>query len=155
MSISNFVKKARDSGLEYSVYKNWYQPTPTFKEIRKIQIDTYGGRVSLEGKELTIEMDHFLIECISAYPKIDYDYYTMLSSSYRNLTPDDSGTPSHTDEADTLHWQCRGATEWIIGSSSDSVILEPGDLIWFRANTWHKTSNLTEKCSLMFSEKKK
>lgn len=97
-------------------------------------------------------MKYFLDESINAYPDIDYDIYIMESLNYRNLDPADSGSPEHSDPKDILHWQCRGATEWIIGKDKDLIILEPGDLLWFQAHTTHKTSNLTEKCSLIFTE---
>jgi mannose-6-phosphate isomerase-like protein (cupin superfamily) len=154
MDISEFIQESKHKSLEYAVFSNWHQPTPSWADFdnlydRSIEV----GRISLEGRILTPEMQYFLDQSKDAYPDIEYDIYIMESLNYRNLDPADSGTPKHSDPKDILHWQCRGATEWIIGKNDDVVILEPGDLLWFQANTNHKTSNLTEKCSLIFTEK--
>lgn len=74
----------------------------------------------------------------------------MQSDSFRNLDPINSGNPVHIDPYDILHWQCRGATEWSIGENMEKIILEPGDLLWLKAETKHKTENITEKYSLIF-----
>ena len=96
-------------------------------------------------------MGDFLEESLQAYPNSNnYQFYMMQCGSFRNFKKD-TGTNLHTDLVDTLHWQCRGVTEWTLGSNREKMILEPGDLLWFEANTAHGTENLTEKFALIFT----
>lgn len=151
MSILNIVEKAKNDNLEYVLIKNWFQPTPQWDDFKKI-CDPFKGRESFENREIPDNMKFFLNQCILAYPNIEYGFYTMQDDSFRNARPtgEISGTSFHTDPCDILHWQCRGATEWVIGKNKDIFILEPGDLLWFKSETLHKTENLTEKYSLIF-----
>jgi mannose-6-phosphate isomerase-like protein (cupin superfamily) len=150
MKISEAIEIARKTNLEYIVLKNWHQPTPKWKEF-ELLCGEFQGRVSIKEKPLTDIMNMFLEKSKEAYPNIDYEFFLMQADSFRNLNPEESGTYAHTDPHDVLHWQCRGVTEWTIGSNSDKIQLEPGDLLWFRANTKHKTENLTEKYALIFN----
>jgi mannose-6-phosphate isomerase-like protein (cupin superfamily) len=154
MNISEFVKQSKENNLEYAVYKNWHQPTPQWDEFKALYDDaTEFGRISIKDRLYTETMSYFLSESRLAYPPTDkYQFYLMQSSSFRNARPD-TGTMAHTDLVDTLHWQCRGVTEWILGSKSERVLLEPGDLLWFDGNTAHATENLTEKFGLIFTPK--
>lgn len=149
-TILNFVEQSKLLGVEYAVLKNWSQPTPQWDEFKQL-CGNEQGRVSIKNKNITNIMINFLNESIKAYPNIDYEFFLMQADSFRNLNPAESGTYVHTDPHDVLHWQCRGVTEWTIGKNSELVLLEPGDLLWFRANTKHKTENLTEKYALIFN----
>jgi len=148
--ISNIVEKCKKDNIEYLLVRNWHQPTPFQVEFRELfDTEKSVGRTSIKNKILKNEFKFFLDECLEAYPIIDYEYYLMESRTFRNMDKN-SGTEFHVDESDVLHWQCRGATQWIIGKNKDSFMLEPGDLLWFRANTEHSTENITEKYSLIF-----
>ena len=152
MKISEFVAQSKASNLEYAVIRNWRQPTPQWDEFQGLYDSvSQQGRISIKDKPYTSIMGDFLEESRLAYPDSDnYQFYLMQCGSFRNFQKD-TGTNSHTDLVDTLHWQCRGATEWTLGSKSDKILLEPGDLLWFAGNTVHGTENLTEKFALIFT----
>jgi len=153
MNISEFVEQSKKAGLEYAVLKNWHQPTPSWDEFKNLHNEyTEQGRVSIKNRPYGEIFKYFLDESIKAYPNVDYEFFLMQCSSFRNLDPANSGTYRHSDPTDTLHWQCRGVSEWFMGEDMESIILEPGDLIWFSAHTKHKVENLTEKYALIFAE---
>ena len=151
MRISKFIEQSRHAGLKYAIFRNWRQPTPHWDEFKKLYNgDSEQGRISIIDRAYTDIMKDFFDESRQAYPDTEYDFYLMHSGSFRNLDPVHNGTYLHSDPYDILHWQCRGATEWTLGESQDIYLIEPGDLIWFSANTKHKTENITEKYSLIF-----
>ena len=151
MRIKDFVEKNINDNLEYAVLKNWHQPTPEQQKFKEFyDVENQGGRISIKNKILYDEFKYFLEESLLAYPNKEYDYFLMEARSFRNVNSN-SGTDEHVDPHDILHWQCRGATYWFIGKNSEQIMLEPGDLIWFRANTKHRTENITEKYSLIFN----
>ena len=153
MKISEFVDECKANNLSYAVLKNWHQPTPTWDEFKSLyDPNTEEGRISIKDRAYTDIFKYFLDQSKDAYPNVDYDFFLMECPSYRNLDPANCGTYQHTDPVDTLHWQGRGVSEWFMGEDMTPIILEPGDLIWFAANTKHKVENLTEKCSLIFSQ---
>ena len=151
MSILEFVNQSKKIGLSYAVYRNWHQPTPNWDEFKSLctEID---GRISIKNKPYGNIFKFFLDESIKAYPNIEYEFFIIQCSTYRNLHPAFSGTDMHSDPSDTLHWQCRGVSEWIIGENKESILLEPGDLIWFTPEVQHEVQNLTEKYSLVFTQ---
>jgi mannose-6-phosphate isomerase-like protein (cupin superfamily) len=151
ISLKELVDQSKASGLNYKVVRNWIQPTPLWSEFRSLYAYSSGGRVSIKGEPITEKMQYFLDQAIAAYPDIDYEFFAMGAESFRRIDPDNSGTYQHTDPHDVIHWQCRGASEWFMGDDMKPVLLEPGDLIWFAANTKHKIENLTEKMSLIFN----
>lgn len=151
ISLKLFIDHSKNLGLNYAVYRNWHQPTPLWSEFKPLYEDSSGGRVSIKREQITETMQHFLDQSIEAYPDIEYEFFAMGAESFRNSDFENSGTYQHTDPHDVIHWQCRGASEWFMGDHMESVLLEPGDLIWFAANTKHKIENLTEKMSLIFN----
>ena len=64
-----------------------------------------------------------------------------------------SGSDTHSDSADVVHWQCHGKSEWTLYDETSEpvkIILEPGDVIWFKKGQRHSTFNLEPKMSLIF-----
>jgi len=151
-TLFHFIDDCFKNNLEYAVYRNWSQPTPTWTEFENLyNIVRQSGRISIKGLDITKEMEFFQKSAIEAYPDIEYELFAMEAESFRNLDPSNSGTYQHTDPHDVIHWQCRGASEWFMGEEMQSFILEPGDLIWFKAGTKHKIENITEKYALIFN----
>jgi mannose-6-phosphate isomerase-like protein (cupin superfamily) len=147
-----FIEGCKNSNLSYGVYRNWHQPTPTWKEFENLYDQVrQSGRIRIKGLDITKEMKFFENAAVEAYPNIDYELFAMEAESFRNLDPANSGTYQHTDPHDVIHWQCRGASEWFMGDNMQSFILEPGDVMWFKAGTKHKIENITEKYALIFN----
>jgi len=131
--------------------RNWQQPTPKWEEFDELYRDEYEGRISIRGKAMSDTIRNFFIDASKSYPGVEFEMFAMRAETFRNLDPANSGTYQHTDPHDVVHWQCRGASEWFMGEDQESVLLEPGDLIWFKANTKHRIENLTEKYALIFN----
>ena len=172
MQIKDFIKTFKNNGLSYAVIKNWSQPTPTREKLSEFYKESNpDGRISIKDKELTKTMIKFLNECLEVYPNKNYELFVISATGFRNQNKylnEDTGTSAHNDPYDILHWQCRGATYWHLGKNAkvewgkdqelikveienpEIILLEPGDLLWMQAETWHKTENITEKYSLIF-----
>lgn len=152
ISLKQFIGHSKHLGLDYAVIRNWHQPTPSIREFRELyDFGFEEGRVSIKERRYPESFKVFLDEAIKAYPDVEYEFFLMECPTFRNLDPD-AGTYLHTDPTDTIHWQCRGVSEWFIGPDLESIILEPGDLLWFKAQTQHRVENLTEKYALIFAE---
>jgi hypothetical protein len=64
------------------------------------------------------------------------------------------GTDRHHDLADVIHWQCSGQSEWTFydnptDGSETKIILNGGDIIWFKKNNDHSVENLKDKQSII------
>jgi hypothetical protein len=70
---------------------------------------------------------------------------------------DGEGTTKHSDESDVIHWQCMGKSEWTFyDNPTDSIqfetkiILNAGDVVWFKKGKDHSVENLQAKFSIIF-----
>jgi hypothetical protein len=166
VDIEEFVKQSKEAGLNYAVLRNWKQPTPTWEDFDLVSSNE-DTRIDLAHLDYPENFKEFENEAAKAYSKKSYNFYIYRSNSYRNKNAVGPGTSLHFDENDILHWQCRGATIWRLGEVTEDpnkershngtftenfheVLLEPGDLMWLNAKTWHETENITEKRSLVY-----
>lgn len=67
------------------------------------------------------------------------------------------GTARHSDQSNVLHWQCVGKSEWTfydnpVPNAETKVILNAGDIIWFKKDNDHSVRNLGDKYSIVFNE---
>ena len=91
------------------------------------------------------------------------EIYKDPNTFYAFSVPADT-TERHSDLADVIHWQCSGVSEWVmyeglvafdderknIEKKSETVRLNPGDVIWFKAGQEHMVINLEPKYSIIF-----
>lgn len=150
----------------YVVIKNYAAQLESFLfnkvyEKNERVLDHFGGDYSsikivpkyfFENKDV----DNFYNECLSIYDK-ENTYYIINGDK-------GSGTSRHSDMADVIHWQCVGQSEWTmyegliedsqerqnIEKESTKIILNPGDVIWFKKNQEHSVVNLENKFSIIF-----
>lgn len=73
MDILNFVEKCKEEKVYYKVFKNWYQPTPHWKDFEKI-CTRFIGRESFDQRDIPSNMQFFLDECLKAYPGKEYSF---------------------------------------------------------------------------------
>jgi hypothetical protein len=95
-------------------------------------------------------VDNFYNECSSLYG---------VKTTLLLIEGGAGGSPTtrHSDLADVIHWQCGGKSEWTFydKSSWDSktkIIMNAGDVIWFKKNQDHSVQNLEDKVSIIFME---
>jgi hypothetical protein len=67
------------------------------------------------------------------------------------------GTARHSDQSNVLHWQCFGKSEWTFYDNPEigvetKVMLNAGDIIWFKKDKDHSVRNLGYKYSIIFNE---
>jgi hypothetical protein len=67
------------------------------------------------------------------------------------------GTSRHSDQSNVLHWQCTGESEWTFYDNPEpgvetKVLLNAGDIIWFKKDNDHSVKNLKLKYSIIFNE---
>jgi len=84
-------------------------------------------------------------ECLKIYGHEPNSYFTIEGKS-------GSGTERHFDGCDVIHWQCHGQSEWTLESDGETevVVLNAGDIIWFKRGVHHTVMNLTDKFSVIF-----
>jgi hypothetical protein len=66
-------------------------------------------------------------------------------------------TARHSDQSNVLHWQCVGSSEWTFYNNPEigvetKVMLNAGDIIWFKKDNDHSVRNLENKYSIVFNE---
>jgi hypothetical protein len=71
--------------------------------------------------------------------------------------PEGTGTDRHSDQSNVVHWQCAGKSEWTFYDNpkpgiETKVMLNAGDVIWFKKDTDHSVKNLEYKYSIIFNE---
>ena len=64
-------------------------------------------------------------------------------------------TTRHSDESDVIHWQCIGQSEWTFydkptEGSETKIIMNSGDVMWFKKRQEHSVQNLKDKVSIIF-----
>ena len=69
---------------------------------------------------------------------------------YMNMVVDTGTFGNHKDEMNVWYWQCEGRTKWII-DEKDECLLEPGDLIFIEAGTYHNIIPLTPRFGISMS----
>jgi len=177
-TLNQLIKEAKDAGLNYAVFKNWHQPTPTRKEIEPMYgpNDIWYNRLQLQDRPVPASVKYFMNEANQAYPDKENDFYILSNIYYRNFYSDRPGSKLHKDTFDVIHLQCTGVTKWEIGTEAESTndpansnptvgaawdwkaeftgdyetfILEPGDVIWFNNKSWHRTENICDKYSIV------
>jgi hypothetical protein len=170
--IEKFLKEAKESGKNYAVLKT-HKSTPSWEYFYTIyDREREDNKISLVGRTYNDVIEDFKQQAIKAFNDDHYDFYMYESQGYRNIKPKTPGTQLHRDPSEILHWQCRGATEWKLGvgkqtsdgvvngeshlydaewlEEPETIILEPGDILWMNIGVWHSTENLTEKMSIVF-----
>jgi len=91
------------------------------------------------------------------------DFYDECSSVYGVKTTPllieghvyGKGTDRHSDLSDVIHWQCSGKSEWTFYDNPTEgtytkIILNAGDIIWFKKDQDHSVENLDSKRSIIF-----
>jgi beta-galactosidase beta subunit len=90
-------------------------------------------------------VNKFYNKCLEIYGEPN-TFYTFEGAA-------NTGSAVHSDSADVIHWQCHGKSEWTLYDDTSKpvkIILEPGDVIWFKQGQRHSTFNLEPKMSLIF-----
>jgi tRNA G10 N-methylase Trm11 len=92
------------------------------------------------------------------------DFYNECSNLYGVETSlllisgnADQGTNRHSDQSNVIHWQCAGKSEWTFYNNPEpnietKIILNAGDVIWFKKDKDHSVKNLQFKYSIIFNE---
>jgi hypothetical protein len=93
-------------------------------------------------------VNNFINECSSAYNVKTTPL--LIEGQYEG-----HGTKKHSDEADVIHWQCMGKSEWTMydnptEGTETKFILNAGDVVWFKKHQDHSVQNLESKFSIIF-----
>lgn len=72
---------------------------------------------------------------------------------YFNIITSASTFGKHNDTMDVWFWQCEGVTKWII-NNKESIILNPGDLIYVPAKVDHEVVPLSPRVGISMSREK-
>ena len=93
------------------------------------------------------------------------DFYNECSDLYGVKTtlllisgdPKNKGTSRHSDQSNVLHWQCFGKSQWTFYDNPEigvetKVMLNAGDIIWFKKDNDHSVRNIGYKYSIIFNE---
>ena len=80
------------------------------------------------------------------HPKKEMDpAFSMISLT----TNEPSALGYHNDDIDIFSWQCQGKSIWHIGESEkESFVMEPGDLVFCPAWTYHEVVPLTPRAAI-------
>ena len=128
-----------DLSLFTDLYKNRTEVLDAYaKNYSNIKIASGGFLENPSVKE-------FYSKCLEIYGEPN-TFYTFEGAK-------NSGSNTHSDSADVIHWQCHGKSEWTLYDDTSEpvkIILEPGDVIWFKKGQKHSTFNLEPKMSLIF-----
>jgi hypothetical protein len=97
-----------------------------------------------------------------------YSFFNLIKDSYsENYNPDNAlaiivcekgileydgitGVNEHFDPQDNIHWNCIGKSSWII-NKKDEIILNPGDIIFIKAGTYHSVKTLEPRVGIIFT----
>lgn len=95
-------------------------------------------------------VNNFYKECSSVY---DVQTTLLLIEGKGGGSP----TTKHSDLADVIHWQCSGKSEWTFydhptKGAETKIIMNAGDVIWFKKHQDHSVQNLEDKVSIIFME---
>lgn len=96
------------------------------------------------------DVDDFYKECSGVY---NPDTTLLLIEGKGGGSP----TTRHSDLADVIHWQCSGKSEWTFydnptEGSETKIIMNAGDIMWFKKHQDHSVQNLEDKFSIIFME---
>ncbi len=171
MTLSQFIKNNIESNLTYSILRNYMVPDrnqikdifsdisgqPEYKyekigEYLYSKSETSSGRMSIKDYDIPYNINSFLLECLDAYPESIDTYMLYMIKGYGF-----SGSPRHQDPTDVIHWQCVGSSNWIIEDDSESIheiVLNPGDVLWFKKYAFHSVSNSDIKYGVVFNTDK-
>jgi hypothetical protein len=151
------IDQARDLIKEknYVVFKNNLEPPDLslFVNLYKNKTDVYDtparnySNIKIASGSFleNSSVNQFYSKCLEVYGEPN-TFYTFEGAA-------NTGSDTHTDSADVIHWQCYGKSEWTLYNgieNSEKIILEPGDVIWFKQGQRHSTFNLEPKMSLIF-----
>lgn len=146
----------------YVVFKNYVKPPDVSlfnKAYETIEVVTNSD----DGKPLgpMKAMPEYFFE-----DKNVSNFYDECSSFYNSRTTllliegkgGGSPTTRHSDLNDVIHWQCLGKSEWTFydnptEGSETKVIMNAGDVIWFKKDKDHSVQNLEDKFAIIFMEK--
>jgi hypothetical protein len=166
MKISSEEARVIFDTNNYVVFRNYTTPPARYLfdkayEKRESVGDPFGGDYSsikimpkyfFENKDV----NDFYNECLSMYDETN-TYYIISGEK-------GSETGRHSDDADVIHQQCMGKSEWTmyeglieshqerqnIEKKMTKIILNAGDVIWFKKHQEHSVQNLEDKFSIIF-----
>lgn len=72
-----------------------------------------------------------------------------LINLYINLSNKIDNVPNHRDNRDNFYWQCQGSVEW--KANGNTYLVEPGDLVYIPANTYHAVNFFGPRSAVGFS----
>lgn len=72
-----------------------------------------------------------------------------LINLYVNLSNKIDNIPEHKDNRDNFYWQCQGSVEW--NANGNTFMVEPGDLVYIPANTYHAVNFFGPRTAVGFS----
>ncbi len=164
MKISSEEARAILDTNNYVVFRNYATP-PARSLFDKAYEQKENVTNSDDGKPLgsmkvvpeyffeNANVDNFYNECSSLY---GVKTTLLLIEGAGGGIP----TTKHSDENDVIHWQCMGKSEWTFyDNPTDSIqletkiILNAGDVVWFKKGKNHSVQNLEDKFSIIFNEK--
>lgn len=145
----------------YVVFRNYATP-PDLSLFEKAYKKKYKVTNSEDGKPLgnmkimpeyffeNEDVNNFYKECSNLY---DVKTTLLLISGNGQASP----TTRHSDNGDVIHWQCSGQSEWTFydtpkEGSETKIIMNSGDVVWFKKDKDHSVQNLTNKVSIIFME---
>jgi hypothetical protein len=145
----------------YIIFRNYATPPDSalFKKAYELRSDVTNSQ---DGKPLgsmkalpeyffeNKVVDDFYKECSGVY---NVDTTLLLIEGKGKGSP----TTRHSDLADVIHWQCSGKSEWTFydnptEGSDTKIIMNAGDVMWFKKHQDHSVQNLEDKFSIIFME---
>lgn len=162
MKLNSKEAKALLHENNYVVFRNYATPPSRSlfdKAYEKIDSVTNSDDGKPLGPMKTVPEYFFEDENVSNF----YDECSELYNSKTTLLLIEgkglgSPTTRHSDLNDVIHWQCLGKSEWTFydnptEGSETKVIMNAGDVIWFKKDKDHSVQNLEDKFAIIFMEK--
>jgi len=162
--VAEHVLKAKLQDLPFSVLKNAVGNPPSKKDfLNYLNVDIMTkSRIPIPHKDLHNfpEWEDIRKNLSRIYGNIETDYNSIMQTSEEAVGSIHASM--HHDLSDVIHLNCYGRVEWLLvdpyefrnnknrSEIETRVILEPGDLLYMRAQTLHETIPLTERGSLIF-----
>ena len=159
MSISNLVKEAMAKDEQFFVFKNAIAKPPTEKELY-----TYFTNKVLHKDEQflrsrgDIPPDHYsYFGDMESNIKELYDLFCVeyRTTFIRTSLVNEVWASMHNDDGHTVHFNCLGRVRWRLqnkeGGEIHEVVLEPGDILYFKPMVQHETIPLTTRYGYIFT----
>jgi hypothetical protein len=151
------IDQARDLIKEkkYVVFKNNLESPDLnlFTDLYKNRADVWDTRAKNYSNIKIVSNDFLQNPSVKEFYGKCLEIYGEPNTFYTFEGAANTGSDTHSDSADVIHWQCHGKSEWTLYNETSKplkIILEPGDVIWFKQGQEHSTFNLEPKMSLIF-----